>query len=41
MQTGRAQGMQAMDDSIMQLMQTGRITAQTALDYAENKKRFS
>jgi twitching motility protein PilT len=41
MQTGRAQGMQAMDDSIMHLMQTGRITAQTALDYAENKKRFS
>jgi twitching motility protein PilT len=41
MQTGRAQGMQAMDDSLMQLMQTGRITAQTALDYAENKKRFS
>jgi twitching motility protein PilT len=41
MQTGRAQGMQAMDDSLMQLMQAGRITAQTALDYAENKKRFS
>ena len=41
MQTGRAQGMQAMDDSIMQLMQAGRITAQTAHDYAENKKRFS
>ena len=41
MQTGRAQGMQSMDDSIMQLMQAGRITAQTAVDYAENKKRFS
>jgi twitching motility protein PilT len=40
MQTGRAQGMQTMDESLMQLMQAGRITAQTALDYAENKKRF-
>ncbi len=41
MQTGRAQGMQAMDDSIIQLMHAGRITAQTAQDHAENKKRFS
>ncbi len=41
MQTGRAQGMQSMDDAIMQLLQAGRITAQTAVDYAENKKRFS
>jgi twitching motility protein PilT len=40
MQTGRAQGMQLMDDSIMQLLQAKKITAQTAKDAAENKKRF-
>ncbi len=40
MQTGRAQGMQLMDDSIMQLLQAKKITLQTAKDAAENKKRF-
>ncbi len=40
MQTGRAQGMQLMDDSIMQLLQAKKITLQTAQDAAENKKRF-
>jgi twitching motility protein PilT len=41
MQTGRAAGMQSLDDSIMRLLQTQCITAQTALEHAENKKRFS
>ncbi len=41
MQTGRAQGMQSMDDSIAQLLQTGKITKETAWEYAENKKRFA
>jgi Tfp pilus assembly pilus retraction ATPase PilT len=40
MQTGRAQGMQAMDDSIMQLLQAGLVTQETAREYAEVKKRF-
>ncbi len=40
MQTGRAQGMQLMDDSIMQLLQSKKITLQTAQESAENKKRF-
>lgn len=40
MQTGRAQGMQLMDDCIMQLLQAKKITMQTAQDAAENKKRF-
>lgn len=41
MQTGRAQGMQLMDDSIMQLLQSKKITLQTAQESAENKKRFT
>lgn len=40
MQTGRAHGMQLMDDSIMQLLQAKKITLQTAQESAENKKRF-
>ncbi|MBI5250659.1 MAG: type IV pilus twitching motility protein PilT [Desulfomonile tiedjei] len=40
MQTGRAQGMQLMDDSIMQVLQAKKISVQTAQEAAENKKRF-
>ncbi len=41
LQTGRSQGMQSMDDSIMQLLQSKHIMLQTAKEYCENKKRFS
>lgn len=41
MQTGKAQGMQSMDDAIQQLLQTGRISKETAFDHAESKKRFA
>jgi twitching motility protein PilT len=40
MQTGRSQGMQSMDDAIMQLLQAKKISPQVAQDYAETKKRF-
>ncbi len=40
MQTGRAQGMQSMDDAIKQLYKDDKITYQSALDYAEDKKSF-
>jgi len=40
MQTGKAQGMQSMDDAILQLFHSGVITRETAREYAENKKRF-
>ena len=40
MQTGRGQGMQSMDDAIMQLYKDDKITYQAALDFAENKKSF-
>ncbi|MBI4964005.1 MAG: type IV pilus twitching motility protein PilT [Desulfomonile tiedjei] len=40
MQTSRAQGMQQMDDAIEQLLHEGKVTADTARDNAENKKRF-
>jgi twitching motility protein PilT len=40
MQTGRAQGMQSMDDAIKRLYEGERITYQTALDFAEDKKSF-
>jgi twitching motility protein PilT len=40
MQTGRAQGMQAMDDSIAELLEAGKINIQTARAHAEQKKRF-
>jgi twitching motility protein PilT len=40
MQTSRSQGMQSMDDAIQQLLQDGKITAQTARDDADQKKRF-
>lgn len=40
MQTGRSQGMQSMDDSIKQLLNAKRITLETAIEYAENKKAF-
>jgi twitching motility protein PilT len=36
-QTGKKQGMQLMDDSLLQLFQTGLITAQEAMYRAENK----
>ncbi len=40
MQTGRAQGMQLMDESIAQLLEAKLITLETARERAENKKRF-
>lgn len=40
MQTGRSQGMQSMDDAIMQLLQAKKISMQIAQEYAETKKRF-
>jgi twitching motility protein PilT len=40
MQTGRAQGMQSMDDAIRQLLNAKKITFETAVEYAENKKAF-
>jgi twitching motility protein PilT len=40
MQTSRSQGMQSMDDAIQQILQDGKITAQTARDDADQKKRF-
>jgi twitching motility protein PilT len=40
MQTGRAAGMQSMDDAIMDLHTRGIITAQTAYQHADAKKRF-
>ena len=40
MQTGRALGMQAMDDSLADLVSKGVITLDAAIYYAENKKRF-
>lgn len=40
MQTGRAQGMQSMDDDIKRLYKDNKITYQVALDYAEDKKSF-
>jgi twitching motility protein PilT len=41
MQTAKSQGMQAMDDAIQQLLQTGRISKETAFENAESKKRFA
>jgi twitching motility protein PilT len=40
MQISRAHGMQSMDDSIGQLLQSGLINVETAAAYAENKKAF-
>lgn len=40
MQTGRSQGMQSMDDAIRQMYRDDKITYQTALDFAEDKKSF-
>lgn len=40
MQTGRAHGMQSMDDAIRQLLNAKKITFETAVEYAENKKAF-
>lgn len=39
-QSGRAQGMQTMDDSIAKALAVGKISAQAALAVATNKKRF-
>lgn len=41
MQTGKALGMQSMDDAIQRLLQEGKITKQTAMEHAESKKRFA
>jgi len=40
MQISRAHGMQSMDDSIGQLLQSGLIDRETAVQFAENKKHF-
>lgn len=40
MQTGRSAGMQSSDEAIMDLYKAGKITGQTAYEYADNKKRF-
>jgi twitching motility protein PilT len=41
MQTGRSIGMQRMDDAIMDLRKAGKITPETAYEYADNKRAFS
>jgi twitching motility protein PilT len=41
MQTGRGIGMQSMDDAIMALYKEGKITAETAYEYAESKRTFA
>jgi twitching motility protein PilT len=40
MQTGRNQGMRLMDDSLQELVHNSKITRETALEHAENKKKF-
>jgi twitching motility protein PilT len=40
LQTGRMQGMQSMDDSLVELVKQGRITNETAMTATENKKLF-
>lgn len=41
MQTGKGAGMQIMDESILALLQEEKITAQSAMDYANEPKRFT
>lgn len=41
MQTGKALGMQSMDDAIHRLLHEGRVSKQTAFENAESKKRFA
>lgn len=41
MQTGRKLGMKLMDDSILELLEAGRITRETAQYYAEDPSRFA
>jgi len=41
MQTGKAAGMQSMDDAIMELYEKGLISRDVAYYNADNKKRFS
>jgi twitching motility protein PilT len=41
MQTGKSVGMQIMDESILALLQEEKITAQSAMDYANDPKRFT
>jgi len=40
MQTGKSAGMQIMDESILALLQAEKITAQSAMDFANESKRF-
>lgn len=40
MQTGKSSGMQVMDDSLLALVQEGRVSATEAAQYAVNKNRF-
>ncbi len=40
MQTGRGQGMQSMDDCLAQMLKDWKISKETAIENAENKKRF-
>lgn len=41
MQTGKSAGMQIMDESILALLQKEKITLQSAMDYANEPKRFA
>ena len=41
MQTGRADGMMLLDDSIADLVKTGQVTKETARRFAEDPKRFA
>ncbi len=41
MQTGKHIGMQSMDDAIIALVRSGKITAQTAQDHADSRRRVA
>lgn len=40
MQTGRSEGMRVLDDSLAELLETGKVTREEVLRYARNKARF-
>jgi twitching motility protein PilT len=40
MQTGKSEGMKLLDDSILELVKSGRVSQDTARRYAEDPKRF-
>ena len=41
MQTGRADGMALLDDSLFELMKAGTISKESARRFAEDRKRFA